>query len=271
MRSESSGSGEQQPRLSVAAAASAALAVVSLAGCAVVGLLSMLVSPVYFAGVVLLPLLGIGAVILGAIGLRQVRRNPGLVVGRPLAAAGILLGLLSAVVQGSMGGSALATYMSMRSTLAPAAERVFTALSRGDIAGARGLLAPATASSLSDERMRSFIGAVQGACGEVQRAEFDYRVVTEVAQRVKRSGSAAQGPAPGGDPMKPVRLVGTRAEALAWVTLDESALRSGQVRLLDAVVLLPEAHGGGAVALLPDGPGAVLARYLGLKPDERTP
>lgn len=260
MRNESSGSGEQ-PRLSVAAAVSAALAVLSLAGCLVVGVLSLAVSPVYFAGMVALPALGIAAVILGAIGLRQVRRGGGLVAGRPLAAAGVLLGLLSAVVQGSMGGSALATYLSMRSTLAPAAERALRALSADDLTNARALLAPATDSALTDERARAFIGAVEGACGEVQRVEFDHRVVTEVFERVRAGGAASQGPAPAGDPMKPVRVVGAKASALAWVALDDAALKSGQVRLLDAVVLLPD---GRAVTLLPEGPGAVLARYLGL-------
>jgi len=267
---ESTGSGEQ-PRLSVPAAISAGLAVLSLAGCLVVGVLSMVVSPVFFAAMVGLPALGLGAVALGALGLRQVRLGGGRVVGRPLAAAGVLLGLLSAVVQGSMGGSALATYLSMRSTLAPAAERVLVALSADDLSAARGMLAPATAQALSDMRARSFIGAVEAACGEPPRAEFDHRVVTEVFRRVRQSGGAAQGPAPGGDPMKPVRIAGPRGSALAWVSLDQDALKAGQVRLLDAVVLLSGADGDRAVTLLPDGPGAVLARYLGLPLVEPAP
>ncbi|HBS29263.1 MAG TPA: hypothetical protein DEB06_07385, partial [Phycisphaerales bacterium] len=213
-------------RLSGAAAMSAGLAGLSVAGCLVVGALSVIVSPTVLGAVIVLPVLGLTGAGLGAAGLRAIRRSGGTLTGRPLAIIGLFVGIISAVVQGSMGGSMVATYLTMRSTLAPAAQRVLSAMSARDDALVRTMLAPATASALSDGRIEAFIGAFERECGPFRRAAFDVRVMNDAFTRVRLTGGAPRGPAPAGDPMKPLRLEGDSGEALAWVTLDQDALKA---------------------------------------------
>lgn len=216
--------------------------------------------------VLVLPAVGLAAAVLGWIGLRSVGRSGGMVVGRPLAMAGLFLGLISAVIQGSVVLGALRTVQDVRNTLVPHADRFVRDVQRGAMGEARDQLSVGANSALTDEALALFARRMEEAGGVFAGA--DLRIVTMLnmaAEFRKRAAETAQrtgdSVALGAD-ARPVQLEFASGTALAYFFLDEDALGQREVKFTDALVLMP--GDGGAVVLLAQGPASRLARAIGI-------
>ena len=268
------GQSESETQISGKAVAAAACALGSILACA--GSVAAAVSG--NSGVIVvvfaLPLLGLTATGLGLLGLREIKRGQGRITGRFPALIGVFLGLLSAVVQGAFGFGVLRTYMDNRNALAPAVGRAFTELDQDQWKLASMGFTPEDQKGPSRERLESVVKQLHAELGACRGAEFDWSVFQEsiaVASAVPKS-TAAQAPMPADLP-RPTRLVFERGTALVLCFLNDRALEAGEVRLNDAMIL-PVPSGGSitpvsrpVIVLLADGPGAKLAKSIGLSVD----
>ncbi|MBL0926678.1 MAG: hypothetical protein IBJ11_03370 [Phycisphaerales bacterium] len=250
-------------RLSGTAALSAVLAMVSLAACVTAAAAALLGFPAALAAIVVLPVLGLTAAVLGFTSLSIVRRSGGRVIGRVPALIGLFLGLTSAIIQGAFALSVLRVYFDLRNAAAPAVSRMVYAADRGDLSGLRATLSEKASADLTDARAAEFGAALRREAGTIAGAEVRLGTLIrtfEAGRRAARSGSVqplAEGVLP-----KPVEIVGDRATLLAYVIVDQDALKKEQVKVADLLVVLPDGRG---LTLMNDGPASSAAESLNLK------
>lgn len=256
------------PRLSGKAAVAGTLALLSLSACLVMLLLVTFGVLSAFGAILVMPLLGVSACVIGFFALRDIKNSQGRLKGRVPALIGVFLGLLTATIQGAAGIGALRTYMDLRNTLAPAMGRLFIALDRGEPATAALYLSKSTQAP-TQETLARVTGELRARLGACRGAEFDLEVL-KLASDLARSGTPTQSPTPVDLP-RSVRLIYEKGHVLLLVWLDNPALDQNEVRLIDGILMLPAAQGatGGAageiVLLRSDGPAATVAQSFGLK------
>ncbi len=257
-------------RGSVLGVAALGTALASVGVCVVASLVASFGHPGAAVVLFVLPTLGFAAVIMGALALAQerARRRRGESGNVPLqrgpAAFGVIIGLASAVLQGSVAVGALMSYMPVKTNLVPVVQGMFDERAAGDMDRALIAVLETSRSVVDAARLGGFLGAAVEAVGEPVRADVGLDIFLKsravFAEASQRGG--AQGAAP--DlllQVKALELVGPRWRTVMYVVLDEDSLGKQRVRIADAMVVLP---GGRCVVLLPNGRMKELAGYLGL-------
>lgn len=252
--------------ISVLATASMILSLASVGGCVAAGIVGSLVSPAALVAVLVLPLPALLGAILGALALRSIRNSQGAVGGRTMAIIGLFVGLIAAVLQGAVAGSAFATYWPVKQTVAPVVEEFATAIQSGDLASARTRLSPSASQVVTDERLYGLLAPSVRRYGTFRGATFGLDVFVESFKAVREAAANAQaaGQASGGGPgdlPKPIGLSFANGRVIAYVFVDQGALSQRRVEILDMLVT---PRGLEATTLLPDGPAVQAARSLGV-------
>lgn len=258
------------PVMSGKAALAGILALISLSACVVSTLLVLVGLVQAFAVVIVLPVLGISAAVLGFVSLREIGKSEGRLKGRVPALIGLFLGLLSASIQGAAGIGGLRTYMDLKNNLAPAMGRLFIAMDRGEDSTAEMHLSKSTEMPTS-QRRAALIALLRERFGASRGAIFDVQTISDGRELAASGGSTPMDPTQVDLP-RTVRLVFDRGNALLLVWLDNPALEQGEVRMIDGLVVLSRGVKGAnppqppEVALLREGgPAEKVARGFGMK------
>lgn len=254
--------GEPELRTSGLGIIALACALLSVAACVVVAVLSVVGVPAAMVGVLVLPLLGLVGVVFGGVSLARKRAPDGAVYTRGPAVAGVIIGLASAVLQGSVLVGAMRTFAPIKQQVVPVVNAMVREARAGHVdraseavgEGARGVVGP---------RLEGFAKEIVGVCGDDVRATFSIGALVRATVKLRETMAKANPAAfQSGSPPKPVEFQGSRGRLSAWVLLDEAALDKGQVKITDMMAILPD---GRALVLLPDGRFAQLARGVGME------
>jgi hypothetical protein len=239
----------------------AMLSVGSVAGCVVSVVLTLTVSPVAATAVLALPVVSFLGAGVSAMGLRVVARSGGSLAGRPIAIAGLLIGLVAGVLQGAAALSALGTMWAVRRDLVPVVEAMVLAHGRGDRSAFRAALGETVSRHLSDDRVDWFFEELSVRVGEPRGARFDLGVMARAAVRLRGATAGAGGWTTVIENPKPIELVTDRGAVPAFVMPDDEAMRvKHRVAVGDVLVMLP---GDEVLTLRSEGPAAALAMRLG--------
>lgn len=205
------------------------------------------------------PGLGLVAALLGIGSLVAIGASNGRVVGRPLAGIGLLLGLIATVLQGAIAVGVVGAYRFYMDEITPIAADLVGAATAGDVAGVRGMLAPAASSDLTDEEILAFGAAVRAAYGETVGPETDFDSLIETIAEVY-AGRQMQ---PGQMPALPVAVRFDRGVRVVHIVPNENAMAHDQIVPDDLYIVL-DSHT--ALTLRRDGPAHDSALGLGYKP-----
>lgn len=229
--------------------------------CVVAAIAAVFISPSVAAIILVLPLVAAAGALLSALALREINRSAGTVVGKPIAIVGLLVGIVSAILQGAAGLSAAGSMLSIRSNLVPVVETFVLAHERGDRSSMRACLGETVSRHLDDARIDRFFAETRARLGAPKGARFDFGVMLRAGERTR---GASAGVAPGATVIenpRPVELVFDSESAIAFVVPDEEAMRaSNRVAIADVLVMLPD---DSVLTLRDDGPMEALARRLG--------
>jgi hypothetical protein len=255
----------QPGEISPLAIGSAASSLLSVSACLAATLAAVISSPVWAAAIVALPLLGIVGIVLGGLALRQIGKSEGRIGGRPLALIGLFLGIMSATLQGAVTIGALARYMPIQSQVAPALQMMAQKAAAGDMAASRVALAESAGNVVDDGRLGWYFKGLEAKHGELQRVVFGIKTLGTSRETLLRAMRANPPTAtPPAQTPTPLEMHFKRGVTTVYVWFDEQALSQNAVRILDVLVIDKD---NAARALLPDGPGATLGRWLGLTLD----
>ncbi len=238
----------------------------SVGVCLLAGIISAVVDPRAAGAVLVLPLISLSGAIMGGVALLRIERSGGRLGGRTAALIGLFLGLVATIIQGAVAGGALAAYFPVKRHIVPTMERAMRSAATGDMTATRALLGPASGTELADERLSRFFLAMEDRLGPWTAARFDIGVLVDAAREARAGAARAGGAAPPtGELPKPVVLVFARGEALAFLYPDQAALGKRQVRIADALIILPHDASAipDAVSLMPAGQAAALGKWLG--------
>lgn len=250
----------------------------SVGGCCLIGALTMTVDMIFGLGLMVTPLLAVVGVVLGVAALRRIRRSPVPLTGRPLAIAGLFVGIIAVILQGAVLFGAVLPLRAMQLELVPVADRLVQSVYQQDLDAASRSLAAASAETLRDGpgRLAAFDAAMQQAVGTPVGAELQLRDVAAGRRLIQaaRARGASFDPAvltPEGmaaSMPRPLQLIGADGrKATMIVFLDDEALDDQSVvRVVDLLLVVSEADWR-AQTLLADGPAAAVARGLGLALD----
>lgn len=252
-----------RPVHSTLAAAALLLALTSVGGCLAALAAALLVKPSLAGVILVLPALGLGAAACGGIALARIRRSRGRVLGRGAALVGLFFGLFSAVLQGAVGYGAMASFWPIKRDVVPAVARFVGVGSGFHASTSRATLSPAAAQAVDEARLAWFVGRLRRHAGAGVAVRFELQTLVDARAALTRTGAAGgKGDAPAEWP-KPVSLRGDSGSTTLFVFLDDDALKNGRVLFRDALEIGPD---GAAATLLPDGPAARVAAWLGLAP-----
>ncbi|MGP1346627.1 MAG: hypothetical protein ACTS3F_08165 [Phycisphaerales bacterium] len=246
----------------------------SFGACCVSGGLAYFVDQMFGLGMVAAPALGLLAIVIGVAAVIRIRRSREPMLGKPMAMAGILIGLIGVILQGAVVVGALLPFRAIQTEVVPVARFVVMQAHAGDVQRAKGALSEETFEVLGGDPSRvamfgraieSAVGVPSGASLEIGDLLAGRRLIEIAGERGVTIDPASITPSGGAAPMpRPVKVVGDRGRATMIVFLDEVALEtSKQVLALDALLVVSEEDWIGAT-LLPDGPGAAMARALGM-------
>jgi hypothetical protein len=250
------------------AATTSVLAIVA-AGCSLLSVMvcigavvaATLIDPGWGAMMIGLPLLGLAGAICGGAALVRIHRAQGALLGRNAALIGLFIGLMSAVVQGAVVGGALATFGAISKHVVPAVTTMAREASAGNADAAAALLSDGARQIAGPARLTEFFGALEAEHGAMVRVSFGLGTIG-AARRVTANATGAPTAAVQAQSPRPVEVAFQNGWTLLYVYVDDAALDQNQVRVMD---LLAVDKDGTARALLPDGPGRVLAQAIGLK------
>lgn len=241
--------------LALACALLSVMACVVITGLSAIGFSSILV------GLFALPVLGLAGVIFGALSLRRRDAPDGAVYTRGPAAAGVIIGLASAVLQGSFLIGAIRSFTPIRTQVVPVVAAMAEEVEKGRPARARDALGEGVKGAVSDERMRGFMVRIETHTGSPMGVRFDLGAFFRA--RTALVGATSVGAKVSMDDFnpKPVEFHGPKGAIPVWVLLDEVALSQGDVRVIDMMALFPAPKAG---VLMPDGRFAQFASQAGI-------
>lgn len=245
------------------------LSVGSVAACVVAAVISMLISPKAAVVVLALPLVSAAGAGLSALGLREIGRGGGMIVGKPLAFVGLMVGLIAAILQGAAALSALGSAWAVKANLVPVVEGFMLAHERGDRTAMRASLGETVGRHLDDARIDWFFGQLDSRLGAPRRAQFDLGVMVRAATQLQQvAANAAPGKTVIENP-KPMELVFERGVTLTFVMPDDEAMRAqNRIAISDMLVMLPDSS---VLTLRLDGPATALSHRFGWRVVEPAP
>lgn len=203
------------------------------------------------------PLLGVGAgpiaAILGVIALLVISRSQGRLHGNGLAASGVFLGIISAVLWGAVGFGAYTAFTWYRDQPVATTANLFQAIQDNDFAKARVALSEPASKSLTDDDLRAFRDAASASLGVYKSAPIDFALWGDA---FKDAYSGKQKPAQGGNtqsnsPPFPVALQFDKQLSVAYATPDMARMQAGGFLIDDIFVILADGRG---LTLRKDGP-----------------
>lgn len=250
---------------------------VSVGSCCVSVGLATLVDQMFGLGVLVAPAAAIVGVVLGFGALVRIKRSSVPLLGRPLAIAGMFIGIIALILQGAIVFGAVLPLRAMQQELVPVADFLAQHTHNRDLSRAKGVLAESSFQALEaqPERFEAFAAAMEQAVGTPRGADLQLsdllagrRLVEGAQLRGVTLDASVMQPTAGAAPMpRPVQLVGDQGRATLIVFLDEEALEQRERVLVLDVLLVVSEESWTAATLLEDGPAAAVARGLGLQID----
>ena len=240
---------------------SIACALLSVAACVVITLLSAIGFSSILVGLFALPALGLAAVVLGGLSLRRRAAPDGAIYTRGPAAGGVIVGLASVVLQGSFLVGAVRSFTPIRTQVVPVVASMAQEIEKGRPARARDALGDGVKGAVADQRIEGFFQRIETHCGSPMEVRFDLGAL------VRTRAALASAASPGADVSmddfnpKPVEFHGPKGSVPVWVLLDERALSNDEVRIIDMMAIF----GREADVLMPDGRFAQFARKAGVE------
>lgn len=207
----------------------------------------------------LIPGVGLLSAILGGVSLGLIRKSEGRLSGRAAAIAGIFLGILVTVIQAAIFIGVTQAYTYYSKQMGPVAETFFVSASQGDYDAARDQFTANAQADITDERLASFIQAIQANRGAITGATTGFAELFESFGQVY-SGSRShttvinnqkQDSAP-----IPFRIDTDTGSFVGVALFDPNTFSAGPLKLVDAMAILP---GAKAVVLREDGPASDFA------------
>jgi len=236
-----------------------ALSVMSLLICLGASVVGAFVTPAALVVILGLPLLGFAAALLGGAALSSIRRSGGATGGRRLAIFAVFVGIGSGVIQASFAVSAIASFWSIKTVLAPSVEPLMAkGVNDGDTEPMRLAFSRAADFRVDDARLASFFGTLEDELGEFESAGVGLDIFFDLRERM--AGAAGSTVSPPANQPKPLGLTFKKRRVTAYFFLDQDALQNGDVVIDDALVFLGD---GRAVLLALSGDAERLALYLG--------
>ncbi|MEO1128277.1 MAG: DUF4190 domain-containing protein [Planctomycetota bacterium] len=262
---------QMQARTSGLGLLSLLCALISIGACAVAALLAMVLDPLAAGAIAVLPLFGIAAIILGGIALAKTPGD-GIRRTRGPAGAGLILGIIATVLQGSAVAGALLRFFPVKNLIAPIVQEMAFDVEAGRTEEARDQLAEYVRSNVPPERIEAFFDVAAQAVGTFDRTEVTLFGTFVRSSRAFRDAPGGTAPPPHITPF-PVELVGDSGRTLLWIMLDDAALEKEQVLVTDMILLLPNDR---CAVLLPEAQLAQLAAAVGWQivnplPAQQTP
>lgn len=249
------------PRVSAKALWGSLMSVVSVAVCVLAAIAAMLVSPAVAAVVLILPLVGGAGAVLCVLALREIDRGGGAIVGKPIAIVGLLIGLVSAILQGAAALSAVGSAYAVKANLVPVVESFVLAEARGDRSAMRACLGETVSHHLDDARIDWFFHELRSRQGTLKGADFGLGFMLRAADQLRAAAAGTTAGATVIENPRPIELLFDRGSAVAFVMPDEEAMRaSNRIAIGDMIVLMPDSS---VIALRENGPGEALATRLG--------
>jgi len=262
------------PRGSFLGVASLGLALVSVSVCVVASVVALTGTPGAMFVVFAMPVVGFAAVVVGGAALLKrkalIMRDGGARGGakdvplqRGPASFGIIIGLASMVLQGSVLAGAVMSYMPVKKMLAPVVSAMMLEVENGTPDRALTAISDVSKSVVDGGRIDGFFRAAMDAAGEPARVHVGLDIFLRSREVFSSAGnSGARGPMPDlALQVKALELVGPKGRVMMYAVLDEDALKLDRVRLSDAMAVLGD---GTSVVLLPQGRMSQLAAWLGL-------
>lgn len=204
---------------------------------------------------------GLLGVTLGAVSLGLIKRSNGRLSGRTPAVVGIFLGLLMVVLNVALLIGMTQAYTYYQNTMQPVAETFFVSASQGDYTKARSVLTTTADADVTDEKIASFIEAIEVNEGRITGVTANLAQVFESFADVyssSRGGTVVGGNQSGSDAAPtPFRVDTDQGSFIGVAIFDGQSLgTSGGPKLVDVMALLP---GPKAILLRNYGPGALEA------------
>ncbi len=244
---------------------SLACSLLSVLACVVITLLSTVGLSSVLLGLFALPVIGLAGVALGAVSLLRRRAPDGAVYTRGPAVAGVIIGLASAVLQGSFLIGAVRSFTPIRAQVVPVVASMAREVEAGRPARARDALGQGVRGAVSDRRIADLFGEIKAETGDPVDVGFDLTGFFRARTALMAAVSAGGGQVSMDDfNPKPVEFRGPSGAVPVWVLLDEQALSNDKVRVIDMMALLPGEPPRVAV-LMPDGRFRQFADQAGLE------
>jgi len=263
------------PRGSFLGVASLGLALVSVSVCVVASVVALTGTPGAMFVVFAMPVVGFAAVVVGGAALLKrkalIMRDGGARGGakdvplqRGPASFGIIIGLASMVLQGSVVAGAVMSYMPVKKMLAPVVSAMMLEVENGTPDRALTAISDVSKSVVDAARIDGFFRAAMDAVGEPARVHVGLDIFLRSREVFSSAGNGGvRGPMPDlALQVKALELVGPKGRVMMYAVLDEDALKLDRVRISDAMVVLGD---GTCVVLLPQGRMSQLAAWLGLE------
>ncbi|MEM8835833.1 MAG: hypothetical protein AAGD00_08435 [Planctomycetota bacterium] len=258
----------ENQQLSPLAVLSLGGALLSFATCLVGGIASVLGFPSVGLVILFLPLLALASAVCGVLALVAINRSDGLLVGGVPARIGLVLGLIATAVTGSFTFGALRTAYDVRERLAPVVEALIADINADNWPGAEEHLGEPVARALGKTGVAWFFETLEASFqSETVGADAPLVILFRSRGELARASDPTQvSAAPqnlNDEVPKPVRVTfASGASGVLFVFLDPAALASQQVRVSDAMIVLPDNR---VLTLQPDGPASLLARGGGMR------
>ncbi len=247
------------------AAISALLGVLGLAGCLVTTLATALVSAEAMWGLVITGslsllafVLGLGALLGGGKPVEGEKPR-----GRSAAVLGTFAGLIGTVLQGSVVVGGLIQFVPLQTQVVPRVDAMLVAGRQGNATQIRRYLAEPADQAIDDEDLLAYFEAIERAAGSKVIADVDLGVIGASRDLVGRYAQTGTGGGSLDRLPKIIQLKGANETLLMAIVLDEDALADDLVKVLDAIVFLPD-HPN-ALILRRNGPAEKIAVALGAR------
>jgi len=206
-----------------------------------------------------IPFLGVISIVLGASSLLLIGRSNGRLTGRGAAIAGLIVGIMTAVIWGAVGAGVLQAQRFYVTQMVPPAETVFGSVATRDVASLRTTLNHDATNDLNDARIEAFMAAYEREFGGYVGIATDWdTLIDSFVQTFSNSQNQGGGNVQinNATPV-PVGVIGQDKTRVAFIVYEESSLGGGQPYIADIMVLL---DGERCFTLREDGP----ARKMGL-------
>ncbi len=214
-----------------------------------------------------IPFLGVFSIIFGAASLLLIGRSNGRLTGKGAAIAGLIVGIMTAVIWGAAGAGALQVMTFYKKQMIPVAETAMYAVNQDDVAGLRALLNGDADGDLTDAQIIAFMSMCETEMGTVSGAARDFGTIWEsflnTYQRSQGNNSGGGGQFDEAITPVPIGLLTANGHYFAWVLFDGHTLSGQQDRKIADIMIMQDGKNG--FTLRDDGPGRDMCDAMSLR------